>query len=323
MPSVQHLHSLQCQNKDLCDVIQYLECSTLPISDNNTCSLLLTIDSYYLDEIGILCHLWTPGKCRAQTLVSQFVIAAPLCYELLTACHDDPTADHLSTSKTYKTVRMRYFWTRMFKDTEHWCHSCTDCAMKKIPHGKRKVPLLPIPVEGAFHRVAVDTLGPFPATNDGNHYILLFSDYYARWPETFAVPSIDASRVANILVNAILALHGSPHTLLSDRGSNFLSSVMKEVCNIMDTRKIQTTAYHPQTDGLVDRFNGTLADGLSMYVSMHQKDWDQHLPIILFAYRVSPNATIRESPCTSCMDVILVCLSMLGCQCHPIISSHQ
>ena len=64
----------------------------------------------------------------------------------------------------------------------------------------------------------------------------------------------------------------------------------------MDTRKTQTTAYHPQMDRLVERFNGTLAEGLSMYVSTHQKDWDQHLPMILFAYWVSPNATTRESP---------------------------
>ena len=184
----------------------------------------------------------------------------------------------------------------MFKDIEPWCHSCIDCAMKKIPRGKRKAPLLPHPVEGAFDRVAVDALGPFPATNDGNRYILVFSDYYTRWPEAFAVLSIDAARVANILLNEILARHGSPRTLLSDRGSNFLSSVVKEACKIMDTSKTQTTAYHPQTYGLFERFNGTLAEGLFMYVSTHQTDCDQHLPMILFAYRVSPNATTRESP---------------------------
>ena len=296
VPSVQHLHLLQCQDKDLSDIIQYLEFSTLPICDNKARSLLLTIDLYYLDKNGILCHLWTPGKHRAQTLVTQVVIPAFLRHEILVACHDDPTAGHLSTLKTYEKVRMRYFWNGMFKDIEHWCYSCIDYAMTKVPHGKRKAPLLPIPVDGAFDRVAVDALGPFPATNDGNRYNLVFSDYYTRWPKAFAVPSSEAPRVANILVNEILARHGSPCTLLSDRGSNFLSSVMKEVCKSMDTRKTQTTVHHPQTDGLVERFNSTLAEGLSMYVSTHQKDWDQHLPMILFAYRVSPNVTTRESP---------------------------
>ena len=64
----------------------------------------------------------------------------------------------------------------------------------------------------------------------------------------------------------------------------------------MNTCKLNTTAYHPQTDGLVERFNGTLAEGLSMYVSSHQKDWDRHIPMIHFAYRVSPHASTGESP---------------------------
>eukprot|EP00794_Sanderia_malayensis_P004017 gene4017-4563_t len=64
----------------------------------------------------------------------------------------------------------------------------------------------------------------------------------------------------------------------------------------MNTRCLHTTSYHSQTDGLVERFNATLAKGFSMYVSSHQKDWDKHIPLILFAYRVSPNATTGESP---------------------------
>ena len=64
----------------------------------------------------------------------------------------------------------------------------------------------------------------------------------------------------------------------------------------MNTRRLHTTAYHPQTDGLVERFNSSLCDGLSMYVSTHQKDWDKHLPLFLFAHRVAPNATTGESP---------------------------
>ena len=64
----------------------------------------------------------------------------------------------------------------------------------------------------------------------------------------------------------------------------------------MNTCRLHTNAYHPQADGLVERFNAMLCDGLSMYVSTHQKDWDKHPPLVLLAYRVSPNATTGESP---------------------------
>ena len=171
-----------------------------------------------------------------------------------------------------------------------------DCAMKKVPRGKRKAPLLPIPVEGAFDRVAMDILGPLPVTNDGNRYIIVFSDYYTRWPEAFALPSIEAPRIAQLLVDEIVARHSAPRKLLSDRGPNFLAAIVKEVCRLINTHRQHTTAYHPQTDGLVERFNGTLTESLSMYVSSNQKDWDKHIPMVLFAYRVSPNATTGESP---------------------------
>ena len=290
------LYDLQRKDPDLAAIIAYLESSELPESDSKARALLLSIDSFYLDSNGIFCHLWSPGKRRVKSLCTQVVIPSSLRYELLVALHDDPTAGHLGPDKTYEKVCLRYYWTGMYKDIEHWCHSCIDCAMKKTPRNKSKAPLLPIPIEGAFDRLAVDILGPFPVSDNGNRYIAGFSDYYTRWPEAFALPSTEAPRIAQLLVDEILSRHGAPRTLLSDRGPNFLSYIVKEVCKLMNTRKANTTAYHPQTDGLVERFNGTLAEGLSMYVSGNQKDWDRHLPLVLFAYRVSPHASTRESP---------------------------
>lgn len=88
-----------------------------------------------------------------------------------------------------------------------------------------------------------------------------------KWPEAFAIPNIEAKTVAEIFVKEIVSRHGAPRVLLSDRGSNFLSSLFREVCFLMNTEKIFTSGYRPQTNGLVERFNGTLAQSLSMYVS--------------------------------------------------------
>ena len=98
------------------------------------------------------------------------------------------------------------------------------------------------------------------------------------------------------MVDEIFTRHGAPHTLLTDRGSNFLSSLVKEVCRLMNTKKLNTTAYHPQTDGLVERFNSTFAESLSMFVNSQQTDWDFYIPSVLFAYRVSPCVATGDSP---------------------------
>lgn len=129
---------------------------------------------------------------------------------------------------------------------QHLVLSCSHCQMKKSPKQRQTAPGLPIGVEGPFHRVAVDCLGSFPVTNSGNRYIVVFSNYLTRFPGAFAVPTIDAATFADLLVNEIIARHGAPPTLLSDRGSNFLSSLVKEVCYLMDTKKVFTTFYHPQ-----------------------------------------------------------------------------
>ena len=153
-----------------------------------------------------------------------------------------------------------------------------------------------MPVEGAFDRVAVDVLGPFKPSNRQNRYILVFSDYLTRWCEAFPVPSIEANMIARLLVDEIIARHGAPRVLLSDKGTNFLSKLVAEVCKIFQIQKVNTSSYHPQTDGLVERFNSTLCQSLSMYVAKNQKDWDDFIPLILFAHRTSISEAIGDSP---------------------------
>ena len=107
---------------------------------------------------------------------------------------------------------------------------------------------------------------------------------------------MEATVIAKLIVNEIFCRHGAPKTLLSDRDKNFLSKLIREVCNLLSIKKLNTTAYHPQTDGLVERFNSVISQSLSMYVSANQKDWGEFLPSILFAYRTSPQATTGDSP---------------------------
>ena len=127
-------------------------------------------------------------------------------------------------------------------------------------------------VESAFERVAVDVLGPLKLCKRQNRYIVIFSDYLTRWCEAFPVPSVEASVIARLLVDEIIARHGAPKVLLSDRGTNFLSKLVAEVCKIVQIDKVNTSSYHPQTDGLVDRFNSTLCQSLSSYVAKKQKE---------------------------------------------------
>ena len=155
-------------------------------------------------------------------------------------------------------------------------------------------PLTPIPVEGPFHRVGVDVI-QFTTSQDGNCYAVVFTDYLTKWPEVFATKDQTALIIARLFVQEIICRHGVPCQLLSDRGPAFLSYLMTEICELLGVDKLNTTAYHPQTNGLTERFNRTLTDMLAKKVEQNGKDWDSHLPIVLFAYRASIQVSVRES----------------------------
>ena len=132
----------------------------------------------------------------------------------------------------------------------------------------------------------------FPPPSKGSRYIVVLSDYLTRWVEAFPVPSVEA----RLLVNEIISRHGAPRVLLSDRGTNFLSKVVAEVCKIFQIQKVNTSSYHPETDGLVERFNSTLCESLSVYVSKNQKNWEEFIPLVLFVHRTSVLETTGYSP---------------------------
>lgn len=113
--------------------------------------------------------------------------------------------------------------------------------------------------------------------------------------EAFAVPTQTAETIAKLLVEEIFCRHGAPEHLLSDRGTNFLSDLVREVCHLLSATKVNTSGYHPQTDGLVEKFNSTLINMIAKCCEK-SKDWDKQLPYLLFAYRADVQNSTKESP---------------------------
>ena len=146
-----------------------------------------------------------------------------------------------------------------------------------------------------FQQIAMDVVGPLPCTQRGNGFILTICDYATHYPEAIAPPSVEAPRVAKELVN-LFSHVGVPDEILTDQGTNFMSSLLEEIYCLLHIKRIRTTPYHPQTDGVVERFNGTLKGMLKKIVSRNQKDWDQYLPYLVFVYREVPQETTRFSP---------------------------
>jgi hypothetical protein len=186
----------------------------------------------------------------------------------------------------------------MYKDIKGYITSCHKCEAKKSIQSYRNIPIgsLPFPSH-PFECLGIDILGPLPETDvHHNKYILVIVDYLTRWPFAFPLTNARTKTIANALVERVFLEHGFPSSLLSDRGSNFLSELMLAVLHIFRVKKLNTSSYHPQTNGMTERFNRTLTMMLSHYVNQYQRDWDRYLPYVLYAYRTAPHSTTKHSP---------------------------
>ena len=159
-----------------------------------------------------------------------------------------------------------------------------------------------------MERLALDVLGPLPCTRMGNKYILIVADYFSKWVEAFPMPNQEASTVADLLVKEVVCRFGVPLLIHSDQDRNFESAVFTEMCQMLGMYKTRTTPYHPQSDGMVERFNRTLEEQLAKFVDYHQRDWDEHIPYLMLAYR----SAIHES--TGCTPAKLYLGETYGCQ---------
>ena len=205
-------------------------------------------------------------------------------------------AGHLGKKKTTDRILRRFYWPRMFHDIKEYCKSCPVCQKTSPNKHKTKAKLIPLPVIGEpFSRIAMDIVGPLDRSSSGNQYILVVCDYATRYPEAVPMRSCEAEKIAEEVLK-IFSRVGVPKEILTDQGTNFLSKFLAKIYHQLGIRAIKTSPYHPQCDGLTERFNGTLVSMLRKVCKDNPKIWDKMLPYILFAYREVPQVSTGFSP---------------------------
>ena len=214
--------------------------------------------------------------------------------DVLYHVHSDPLAGHFSVDETYRRVKIRYYWPQMFNDVRRYVQTCDEC--QRRGKNRRTEPLHPIKVGQPFDRLGMDIVGPLPKTKNGNMYIVVATEYLTKWPEARAIPNAKASSVVSFFYEDIICRHGCPKELLTDRGSHFVNEMLDSLCRNLGTKHRLSTAYHPQTNGLVERFNRTLCEMLAKYANDNKDDWDTYLTSVLFAYRTKRHNTTRHEP---------------------------
>ena len=248
----------------------------------------------YLYKKDILLRVVTD---KTGTKHSKVVVPKKMRARVLSFGHDHAMAGHLGFNKTAERIRAEFWWPGFLTEIKRYCASCDTC-QRVQPKGRTpKVPLCKVAtIDVMFKKVAADIIGPIiPMSDSKKQYILVVVDYGTRYPEAIALKDIKAKTIAEALWEMWTRL-GIPDQIVTDQGRQFTGTLMREVNEFLRIKHSVTAPFHPQANGLVEKFNGTLKSMMKKMALEQPKKWDTFIPALLFAYREAPQESTGFSP---------------------------
>ena len=230
--------------------------------------------------------------CDNSTMFPRPYVPADLRLSIFSHLH---SMSHPGVKATTRLITSRYFWPFMKKDIKTKVNECMTCQSAKIHrHTKSNIEHPIFPDTDRFQTVHIDIVGPLPPCKPTNskfssdfQYIVTLIDRATRWFECIPVADISAETVAQALLSGWISRFGVPLFLITDQGRQFESAIFKELSKIVGFHRLRTSPYHPQTNGMLERFHRTLKSALRT----HGKNWLVALPIVQLSLRCIPNDT--------------------------------
>ena len=233
-----------------------------------------------VDELGTAWTRIVMPKCRRQSI--------------LALARSNSMGGHFGVKKTTARVRKHFTWPGLSVDIKSLCTSCPQC-QKASRNDHSRTPLVPLPVITVpFSRLAFDVVGPLPRTRSGFKNVLTCTCYASKYPEAIPLKRVDAQSVAEGMVE-VYSRTGLSTEILTDQGTVFMSALHKQLCDVLEIKRIRTSPYQPESDGMLERWHASMKSMIKKTEPDH-RDWDKCLKYLLFAYRSTPHSGTGFSP---------------------------
>ncbi|KAL5484446.1 hypothetical protein EMCRGX_G020951 [Ephydatia muelleri] len=233
---------------------------------------------------------YAPGPTTETVTVP--ILPKSLQQKALLQCHNSPGAGHQGFKKTLERLRREAYWVNMAQDVEQHCRECQKCQSSKSSMPSR-ASLTNLPIGRPWQMAAIDIL-QVPLSTHNNKYLLVIQDYFTKWADAIPLQNQRAATISAEMVE-VFCTYGIPDIVHSDQRRNFESTIFHQTLKGFGVEKLCTTAYHPEGDGMVERFDCSPLQLLRTYVEK-EEEWESHLPFALYAYRTAVHSSTGVSP---------------------------
>lgn len=211
--------------------------------------------------------------------------------KILNDFHIGKTAGHVGISRMTRTIRQYYYWRGLNSDVQEYVNKCEIC--KKTKHHRTiKHPLtVTTTAQHALDKLYLDLVGPLPRDQHENEYILTIQCELSKFVIAKPIKDKRASTVAQAFVECVILKFGIPTIIATDRGSEFVAQVMKDVADLLGIQRLTSTAYHHESIGALENAHKTLGNFLRANSTEKRFTWSEWIPYWTFMY----NTTVHSS----------------------------
>ncbi|GJZ70426.1 reverse transcriptase domain-containing protein [Tanacetum coccineum] len=216
---------------------------------------------------------------------------------VLREIHEGSCSMHAGTrSVVAKALRIGYYWPTMHKDARALIRACQECQVHKPVPRNPQEKLNPITSPWPFYKWGIDIAGPFPEGPGKVKFLIVAVDYFTKWIEAKPVATITGNQVKKFVWENIVCRFGLPGEIISDNGKQFRDNPFKDWCEKLCIQQHFASVKHPQTNGLVERANRSLGEGIKARLGKDNKNWIEEISHVLWAHRTMIKTSNGDTP---------------------------
>ncbi|GJT72815.1 reverse transcriptase domain-containing protein [Tanacetum coccineum] len=216
---------------------------------------------------------------------------------VLREIHEGSYSMHVGTrSVVAKALRTGYYWPAMHMDARALIKACQECQVHKPVSRNPQEKLNPITSLWPFYKWGIDITGPFPEGPDKVKFLIVAIDYFTKWIEAKPVATITGNQVKKFVWENIVCRFGLPGEIISDNGKQFRDNPFKDWCEKLCIQQHFASVKHPQTNGLVERANRSLGEGIKARLGKENKNWLEEISHVLWAHRTMIKSSNGDTP---------------------------